>query len=83
MSTVRHAGAWTYCVLIALFAAAVNVEVLVAGLGVFGATPVPRRPGVAREPADPSRTAPAHCASTVARCPGALSRRRHRKSGSS
>ncbi len=61
MSTVRQAAAWTCRVLIALFAAAVNVEVFVA-------TSVPRRPGVARGPADPSRTASAHCASTDARC---------------
>ncbi len=38
MSTVRQAAAWTYRVLIVL-SAAVIVEVLAAGLGVFGAMP--------------------------------------------
>ncbi len=44
MSTVRHAAAWTYRVLIALFAAAVIVEVLAAGVGVFGAMPGEDKP---------------------------------------
>ncbi len=43
MSTVRHAAAWTYCVLIALFAAVI-VEVFVAGVGVFGALPGEDKP---------------------------------------
>ncbi len=43
MSTVRHAAAWTYCVLIALFAAVI-VEVFVAGGGAFGALPGEDKP---------------------------------------
>jgi hypothetical protein len=37
MNTVRQAAAWTYRILITLFAAAVIVEVFLAGLGAFHA----------------------------------------------
>jgi hypothetical protein len=77
MNTVRQAAAWTYRILITLFAAAVIVEVFLAGLGAFHAVTAVLVLGLAlfltvrawaREPADPSRTASAHCASTGARC---------------
>jgi len=44
MNPVRHAAAWTYRVLITLFAAAVIVEVFLAGLGIFRAMPGDDKP---------------------------------------
>jgi len=71
MNTVRQAAAWTYRILITLFAAAVIVEVFLAGLGAFHAVTAVLVLGLAlflTVRADPPRTASAHCASTGARC---------------